>query len=323
MKAVVYHEYGLPDVLELTDVDKPNVKDDGVLIRVRAASVNRSDWETLTGSPAYVRLSGGLSKPKRPILGSDIAGIVEAVGSDVTEFQPGDEVFGDIMWHGSAGFAEYVSVPERAPLVHKPAGVSFEDAAALPQGAVIALQGPREKGGVQPGQQVMINGAGGGAGSFAVLIAKSLGAEVTGVDNTEKLDTMRSIGADHVIDYTSEDFAKGGRRYDRILDLAMHRSIFAYRSVLKDDGVYLMVGGSVPRLLQAVIVGGLISKLGSTEMGLLVAKPNKDDLSYLAGLVQEGKLTPAIDKTYSLSETPEALAWLGDGHAKGKVVITV
>ncbi|GMR01877.1 MAG: NAD(P)-dependent alcohol dehydrogenase [Acidimicrobiia bacterium] len=324
MRAVVYHRYGSPDVLEFADIEKPVVNDDEVLIKVHAASVNRSDWESLTARPLYVRLAGsGVLKPKRAILGSDIAGRVEAVGQSVTQFQPGDEVFGDIMWHGLGAFAEYVSVPERAPLAVKPAGMTFAQAAALPQAAVLGLQGLRAEGEIQPGHRVLINGAGGGAGSFAVQIAKLLGAEVTGVDSTPKLDTMRSIGADHVIDYTREDFTKGGHRYDRIIDFASHRSIFAYRRALGPEGIYLIVGGSMPRLLQAALIGSLISRTGTKHMGVLVAKPNKEDLVHLAGLVETKKIAPLIDRHYELSEVPEALRYLGEGHAKGKVVITL
>ena len=324
MKAIVYQQYGSPDVLELVDVERPVVNDDGVLIRVHAASVNRSDWETLTAHPFHVRLGGaGFLRPRRPILGSDIAGRIEAVGRNVTLFQPGDEVFGDILWNGSGGFAEYVSVPERAPLVLKPDRMTFEEAAAIPQAAVLGLQGLRHKGQIQPGHRVAINGAGGGAGSFAVQIAKALGAEVTGVDSTTKLDMMRSIGADHVIDYTREDFAKRGQRYDRILDVVGSRSIFAYKRALSSEGIYVMVGGSMPRLLQTLMLGSLISKTGSNEMSLLIARPNKEGLSYLAGLVEGGQITPVIDRRYELSEVPEALRYLGEGRVLGKIVITV
>ncbi len=324
MRAVVYHRYGSPAVLALHDVEGPTVKDNDVLIRVQAASVNRSDWETLTARPLYVRLSGaGFLKPKRPILGSDIAGRVEAVGPSATQFQPGDEVFGDIMWHGMGGFAEYVSVPETAPLALKPTSITSAQAAALPQAAVLGLQGLLAKGQIQPGHRVLINGAGGGAGTFAVQIAKLLGAEVTGVDSTPKLETMRSVGADHVIDYTRENFTKGGRRYDRIIDFAAHRSIFAHKRALHPEGVYLVVGGTMPRLLQAAGIGALISKTGSRHMGVLVAKPNKEDLSHVASLVEAKKIAPLIDRHYELSEVPEALRYLGEGHAKGKIVITV
>lgn len=324
MKAIVYRRYGSADVLGLEDVERPALRDDGVLIRVLATSVNRSDWEGLTGSPAYVRFSGsGLWKPKRSILGSDVAGRVEAVGRDVTEFQPGDEVLADTLWHGAGGFAEYVSIPDHAPLVHKPATITFEQAAALPQAAVLGLQGLQYRGGVQPGEAVLINGAGGGGGTFAIQIAKSLGAEVTGVDNTAKLDTMRSVGADHVIDYTRENFAKDGHRYDRILDFAAHRSLLAYKRVLRKGGIYAMVGGSMPRLLQVLVVGSIVSRIGSKKMGLLVARPNKDDLAYVAGLLEDGTVTAVIDHRRGLSEVPQALRDLGAGRLAGKAVITV
>ena len=322
MKAIVNERYGAPDVLELRDVEQPRVRDDGVLIRVRAASVNHSDWEGLTARPVYVRLSGaGFRKPRRHILGSDVAGMVEAVGRDVTQFQPGDEVLADTLYHGLGGFAEYVSVRESAPLVLKPEGLTWEQAAALPQAAVLGLQGLREHGGVEPGQRVLVNGAGGGAGTFAIQIAKSLGAEVTGVDKAEKLDLMRSIGADHVVDYTTEDFARGGERYDRILDFSAHRSLFTYRRALGANGVYLMVGGSTPRILQAVVLGSLMSKWGNKKLGLLIARPNKEDLSHVAGLVEGGQLAPVIERSYTLVEAPEALSHVGEGRALGKVVI--
>ncbi len=324
MRAIVYERYGPPDRLELRDVEMPAVRDDSVLIRVHATSVNRSDWETLTGRPAYVRIGGaGFLKPKVPILGTDVAGRVEAVGKDVTLFQAGDAVFGDIMWHGGRAFAEYVRVPESAPIVLKPESVSFDDAAALPQAGLLALQGLRSKGEVEPGQHVMINGAGGGSGTFAVQMAKSRGAEVTGVDGTPKLDGMRSIGADHVIDYTRENFTKSGHRYDRILDFAGHRSIFAYRRALRPDGIYSIVGGSAPRMLQALAVGSLISKTGSRRMGVLMARPNKEDLARLATLVETGELTPIVHRHFELSEVPEALRYLAEERAVGKLVITV
>jgi NADPH:quinone reductase-like Zn-dependent oxidoreductase len=262
----------------------------------------------------------GLTKPKIKILGSDIAGRIEAVGDNVKRFQPGDEVFGDIMEHWG-GFAEYVCAPE-SMLTLKPAGMTFEQAAALPQAAVVALQGIRDKGNIQPGQKVMINGAGGGSGSFALQLARMYDAEVTGIDSGEKLDTMRSNGADHVIDYTKEDFAIREERYDLILDLAAHRSIFDYRRVLQPNGVYLLVGGSMPRILQAAFLGPLISIAGSRKMGMLLVKQNKG-LDYLSELVMNGTITPVIDRTYPLDEAPEALRYLGEGHARGKVIITV
>ena len=252
MKAVVYTAYGPPDVLQLKEVAKPTPKDDEVLIKVAAVSINRSDWEGLRGTPLYARI-GGLLKPRHQILGSDIAGRVEMVGRKSSHFQPGDEVFGHILSY-TGGFAEYVCTREKA-LAPKPASLTFEEAAAIPQAAVIALQGIRDKGQVQPGQTVLINGAGGGAGMFAVQLAKSYGAEVTGVDNTGKLDFLRSLGADHVIDYTQEDFTKNGKQYDLILDVVAYRSVFAYARALRPNGRYFMVGGSVATLFQIVLLG--------------------------------------------------------------------
>ena len=227
----------------------------------------------------------------------------------------------DTLYHGLGGFAEYVSVRESAPLVLKPEGLTWEQAAALPQAAVLGLQGLREQGGVEPGQRVLVNGAGGGAGTFAIQIAKSLGAEVTGVDKAEKLELMRSIGADHVVDYTTEDFARSGERYDRILDFSAHRSLFTYRRALRPNGAYLMVGGSTPRIFQAVVLGSLLSKWGNKKLGLLIARPNKEDLSHVAGLVEGGRLAPVIERAYTLVEAPEALSRVGEGRALGKVVI--
>jgi NADPH:quinone reductase-like Zn-dependent oxidoreductase len=319
MKAIVYQKYGPPDVLELKEVAKPTPKDNEVLIKVHAVSVNASDWEALRGSPLYTRL-WGLLKPKYKILGSDIAGRVEAVGRNVTQFQPGDAVFGDILgcW---GGFAEYVCAPENA-LILKPASMTFEEAAAVPQAACVALQGLRDKGQIQPGQKVLINGAGGGAGSFAVQIAKLFGAEVTGVDSTGKLDMMRSIGADQVIDYTQEDFTQNEQRYDLILDLVAYHSIFDYKRALSPKGVYVMVGGSMAHIFQTLFFGSWISMTGRKKMGILGAKPNKD-LAFIIELIESGKVIPIIDRQYPLSEVPEALRHLGEGHAKGKVVITV
>jgi NADPH:quinone reductase-like Zn-dependent oxidoreductase len=267
------------------------------------------------------RLLFGLLKPKIKILGCDIAGQVEAVGRNVKQFQPGDEVFGDISGCGFGGFAEYVCARENA-LVLKPASMTFEEAAAIPQAAILALQGLRGKRQIQSGQKVLINGAGGGAGTFAVQIAKSFGAEVTGVDSTRKLDIMRSIGADHVIDYTKEDFTKSGQRYDLILDMAAHHSIFDYKRALSPKGIYVMVGGSMFRLFQVMFLGSLISMTTSKKMGILAHKPNKD-LAFMKELLEAGKVVPVIDKRYPLSEVPEALRYFGEGHAKGKLVITL
>lgn len=320
MKAVVYHKYGPPEVLKLEEVEKPVPADDELLIKVQAVSVNRSDWEGLIGKPLYARI-GGLLKPSSPILGSDIAGRVEVAGKNNRQFRPGDEVFGEMGdYHG--GFAEYVCTRGRAWAL-KPARMPFEAAAAIPQAGVIALQGMRDNGQVQPGQSVLINGAGGGAGMFAVQLAKLYGAEVTGVDNTGKLDFMRSLGADHVIDYTREDFTKKGKQYDRILDLVAHRSVFAYPRALKPNGRYLLVGGSVATLFQILLLGPWIKRTTGKDLRLLAVQRNQKDLVAITELCETGKIVPVIDRRYPLSEVPAALRYLGEGRAKGKIVITV
>ena len=321
MKAIVYEKYGLPDVLQLKEVEKPTPKDNEVLVKVHAASVNDWDWGLLRGAPFMNRLFFGLLKPKIKIIGGDIAGRVEAVGRNIKQFQPGDEVYGDLSGSGFGGFAEYVCARENA-LVLKPARMTFEEAAAVPQAAALALQGLRDKGKIQPWQKVLINGAGGGAGTFAVQIAKSIGAEVTGVDSTRKLDIMRSIGADHVIDYTQEDFTKNGQRYDWIIDFAAHHSIFDYNRALSPEGIYVMVGGSTARIFQVMCLGPLISMTTSKKMRILTHKPNKD-LALMKELFEAGRVKPVIDKRYPLSEVPEALRYFGEGHARGKVVITL
>ncbi|MFC1970104.1 NAD(P)-dependent alcohol dehydrogenase [Chloroflexota bacterium] len=321
MKAIVCTKYGPPDVLQLIEVAKPVPKDNEVLVKVHAASINSWDWELLRGKPFMNRLIFGLPKPKIKILGADMAGRVEAVGKNVKQFQPDDEVFGDISGCGWGGFAEYVCARENAVAL-KPASVTFEEAAAVPQAALLALQGLRDKGQIQPGQKVLINGAGGGAGTFAVQIAKSFGAEVTGVDSTRKLDMVRSIGADRAIDYTQEDFTKNEQRYDLILDVAAHHSIFDYRRALSPKGIYVMVGGSSARIFQVMFLGPWISMTGSKKMGLLMHKPNKG-LAFMKELLEAGKVLPVIDRRYPLSEVAEALRYFGEGHARGKVVITL
>jgi NADPH:quinone reductase-like Zn-dependent oxidoreductase len=321
MKAIVYQKYGSPDVLELKEVEKPTPKDNEVLIKVHAASVNDWDWGLLRGKPFMNRMVFGLLKPRTKILGGDIAGRIEAVGRNVKQFQPGDEVFGDLSGCGFGAFAEYVCARENA-LVLKPASMTFEEAAAVPQAAVLALQGLRDKRQIQKGQKVLINGAGGGAGTFAVQIARSFGADVTGVDSTSKLDMMRSIGADHVIDYTQEDFTKNGQCYDLILDFAAHHSIFDYKRALSPKGIYVLVGGSSARMFQIMFMGPLISMTGSKKIRVLMHKPNKD-LVFMKELFEAGKVNPVIDRRYMLSEVPEALRYFGEGRAKGKVVITV
>lgn len=320
MKAIVYHKYGLPDVLKLEEVQKPIPADNQVLIKVYAVSINRSDWESLTGKPLYARI-GGLFKPGNKILGSDIAGMVEAVGKNVKQFKPGDEVFGLMLNYGG-GFAEYACKSEKA-LALKPAGMTFEQAAAIPQAAFIALQGIREKGQVRPGQKVLINGAGGGTGTFAIQLAQLAGAEVTGVDNKEKLELMQSLGADHVIDYTQEDFTKNGQQYDLILDVIAHRSVFAYQRALAPNGTYFMAGGSVATMFQSLLLGPWIRRTTGRKISILMVQTDAKDLVYMIELIKSGKVKLVIDKRYSLSEAAEALRYLGEGHAKGKVVITV
>jgi NADPH:quinone reductase-like Zn-dependent oxidoreductase len=322
MKAIVCTEYGSPDVLNLEEVRDPTPEEDEVLVKVHAASVNAADWHILRADPFLVRLAMGLLKPKHEILGADIAGRVEAVGANATRFQPGDEVFGDLSGCGFGGFAEYVCASEDA-LALKPANMSFEEAAAAPLAAAASLQGLRGKGQVQPGQKVLVNGASGGVGTFAVQIAKSFGAEVTGVCSTDKLDMARSIGADHVIDYTQQDFTKNGQRYDLILAANGYHSISGYKRALSPNGIYVMLGGSTAQMYQAMLLGPLVSMAGSKKMGNLLAKPNQTDLVFLKDLLEAGKVKPVIDRSYPLSEVPEAIRYLEEGHARGKVVITV
>src|SRR5438445_5263639 len=324
MKAMVYHTYGSPDVLKLEEVQKPVPQDDEVLVQVLAASVNAGDWHLLRAKPFLMRLMGyGLLKPKHTILGSDIAGRVEAVGRNVKQFQSGDEVFGNTAKYGFGGFAEYVSVPENA-LALKPTNISFEEAAAVPLAAVTALQGLRAKGQIQPGQKVLIYGASGGIGTFAVQLAKSFGAEVTAVCSTRNVDMVRSIGADHVIDYTQEDFTKNGQRYDFIFAVNGYHSIFDYKRALSPKGVYVMIGGSMAAMIQAMLLGPVISMTGRQKMGSMgVAKPNQKDLVFMKELLEAGKVVPVIDRRYPLGETAQAIQYLEEGHAKGKVVITV
>ena len=323
MKAIVYTKYGPPDVLELKEVEKPTSKDDEVLVKVHAASVNALDWRLLRADPFLVRLmDGGFLKPKNKILGADIAGRVEAVGRKVKQFRPGDEVFGDIFTCGLGGFAEYKCASEDA-LALKPVNLSFEEAAAVPLAALTALHGLRDKGQIQSGQKVLVNGASGGVGTFAVQIAKSFGAQVTAVCSTRNLDVARSIGADHVIDYTKEDFTKNGRRYDLILAANGYHSIFDYKRALSSNGIYVTTGGSMAQIFQAMFFGPLISMIGNKKMGILSSMPNKKDLVFIKELLEAGKVRPVIDRRYPLSELPEAIRYLEEGHARGKVVISV
>ena len=323
MKAIVYQKYGSPDVLELREVEKPAPGVGEVLVKVYATAVNYADFALLTGKPFLVRLmTGGLLNPKNQILGADVAGRVEAVGRDVRQFQPGDEVFGDISGCGLGGFAEYVSVPENV-LALKPAKITFEQAAAVPMAAVTALQGLLHKGQIQAGQKVLINGASGGVGTFAVQIAKSFGAEVTAVCSTGKMNLVRSIGADHAIDYTQENFTQNGRCYDLILAANGYHPISAYKRALNPQGTYVCTGGTMPQIFQAMLLGPLMSVRGNKKMAGLAAKPDQQDLAFMKELLEAGKVVPVIDRCYPLSETAEALRYLGEGNAKGKVVITL
>lgn len=314
MKAIRYTEYGSPDVLRLEDVPTPTPKEDEVLIRVHAASANPLDWRVMRGSPYPIRIMVGLPKPRDPRLGVDVAGRVEAVGEKVTEFQPGDEVFGSC----SGAFAEYACAPERS-VASKPAGVTFEQAASAVVGGVTALQGLRDRGRLQRGQSVLINGAAGGVGTFAVQIAKWLGAEVTGVCSTPNVDLVRSLGADRVVDYTHEDFATGDRRYDLILDMVGSRSLSDFRRALKKKGTLAVVGGKLRNMLVAPVVSPFVSQ----RLIPVMAKVRKEDLVILGELLEAGTVTPVIDRTYPLAEVPDAIGYLEEGHARGKVVIAM
>ena len=320
MKAIVYKNYGSPEVLQLVEVEKPIPKADEVLVKVHAVSLNASDHEMLTANPSYIRM-WGLFKPKFNILGSDVTGTIESTGKKVTQFKIGDEVYADLMerW---GGLAEYVCIPESL-LLEKPTDLSFEEMAAIPQAAVVALQGLRDKVPIQAGQQILINGAGGGAGTFAIQIAKMLGAEVTAVDHSKKFDLMRSLGADHVIDYQKINYTKCEKQYDKVVDFVAAHSIFQNKKALTAEGSYALVGGSIPKILGALVWGGLISMMGKKKMGILVHKQNKEDLSYIVELIQKNKIKPIIEKSYSLEETPKAFTHLGTGNVLGKIVISL
>ena len=324
MKAIVNTDYGTPEVLKFEQVERPVPKENEALIKVEAASVNIADWYFLTGKPFIVRLDpGGLRKPKTNILGGDVAGQVAAVGEKVTQFQPGDEVYGDISGTGMGAFAEYVCASESI-ITHKPGNLSFAEAAAVPSAAVTALQGIRDFGAIQPGHTVLINGASGGVGTYAVQIAKSNGAEVTAVCSTGKVDLVRSLGADHVIDYTQQDFTQNGQRYDRIVAVNGYHPLSAYKQALSPKGIYVMVGGTMAQIFQAMLFGSLLSERAGRKLkGMGSTKINQGDLVVVRELIETGKITPVIDRTYPLKETADALRYLGAGHAKGKIVITV
>jgi len=321
VKAVVYDHYGTVEQLHLEEMPLPTPKDNEALIKVHAASINDWDWGLLEGKPFANRVTSGLFDPKIRVLGSDIAGTVEAVGSSVTKFQQGDEVFGDLCQCGWGGFAEYVCAQENA-LTLKPASLSFKQAAALPQAGLLALQGLQHKGLIQAGQKVLINGAGGGAGSFAVQIAKSMGAEVTGVDRASKFEVMRKVGADHLIDYQTADFTQNGQQYDRILDCCAQRSIFDTNRSLNPGGIYSVMGGATGRIMQTLLLSPWLSMRNNKKIGIVLYKPNQGIME-LIELIESGKVVPEIDRTYSLSEVPEAMKHFGRSEHQGKIVITM
>jgi NADPH:quinone reductase-like Zn-dependent oxidoreductase len=319
MKAILYEKYGSPDVIQLKDIEKPAPQDDEILIKIHAASLNAYDWHFLTADIFLIRLmGGGLLKPKNTRLGADVAGRIETIGRNIKQFQPGDEVFG--MVKGS--FAEYTCAPESA-LWLKPVNASFDEAAAIPMAAITALQGLRDDGQIQAGQRVLIYGASGGVGTFAVQIAKLFGAEVTAVCSTRNLEQARSIGADHAIDYTKEDFTKNGQQYDLILAVNGYRSLSAYKRALTPRGIYVMAGGSMAQIFQSMLMGSMMSETGGRKMTGVSAKPSQNDLVYIKELFEAGKVKSVIERRYPLSEAAEALRYLGEGHARGKIVITL
>jgi NADPH:quinone reductase-like Zn-dependent oxidoreductase len=316
MKAIVYTKYGPLDVLQLKELEKPIPKDNEVLVKIYAASINAYDWRHIRADPFLIRLMGaGFLRPKHKILGADIAGKVEVLGKNVKQFHPGDEVFGECSY---GGFAEYVCVDENR-IVPKPTTLTFEESAAAPMAALTALQGLRDKGQIKSGQKVLINGASGGVGTFAVQIAKSFGAEVTGVCSTNKIDLVGSIGADYVIDYTQADVTKNGQQYDLIFDIAAYRRISEYKKILSPNGNYVLAGGSIARIFQFM----LLSMFGLKNMGMMVANVNQKDLHFIKELLEAGTVRSIIDKSYSLLDTAEAIRYLEDGHARGKVVISL
>jgi NADPH:quinone reductase-like Zn-dependent oxidoreductase len=321
MKAIVMERYGTPDVLELREVATPTPKADEVLVRVHAASVNDWDWGMVQGAPFIVRILNGLFTPKVRIIGCDIAGRVEAVGGGVKTFKPGDEVYGDLCMSGFGAFAEYARAPQ-ASLAHKPASMTFEQAAAIPQAGMLAVQGLIDVGRIRSGEKLLLNGAGGGVGTFALQIAKLYDVEVTVVDKASKLDMLRTMGADHAIDYLKEDFTRNGKRYDLILDVKTIRSPLAYMRALNPNGTYATVGGTTTRLLQILVLGPLISRLSNKNVRMVGLKPNKD-LAYMNQLFEAGKLVPVIDRVYKLADVPEALRLFGTGDHTGKIIVTV
>jgi NADPH:quinone reductase-like Zn-dependent oxidoreductase len=323
MKAIIYTKYGSTDVLQLKEVEKPMPKEDEVLVKIHASSVNPLDWHSMRGEPFLQRMETGLLKPTNQILGADIAGRVEAVGANITQFQPGDEIYGDLYYCGFGAFAEYVCVPENA-LGLKPANLTFEEAAAVPQAAFAALHALRDQGQIQSGQKVLINGASGGVGTFAVQIAKAFGAEVTGVCSTRNVELVRSLGADQVIDYTQEDFTQNGQCYDLIVDIAANHSLSVLERSLTPNGICVVVGfSSLIHMIQVRLQGPRISKAGSKKLGMLLPEKDDTDLGVLKEILEAGKVAPVIDRRYPFSETAEAIRYLEEGHARGKIVISM
>lgn len=322
MQAVVCEKYGTPEVLELREVEKPVPKDHEVLVKIHASSVNYGNLVLLKGQPFLARFAFGLTKPKYPIPGGDIAGRVEAVGKSVTQFKPGDDVFGDLSGCGWGGYAEYAAVPESA-LVLKPANLSYEEAAAVPMAGVTALQGLRDKGNIQRGQKVLIHGASGGVGTFAVQIAKSFGAEVTGVCSTRNMEILHCIGADRSIDYKKEDFSRDTEKYDLIVGVNGNQRLSAYKRVLSQRGTFVHVGGSGSQMFETMVAGSLFSKAGNRKMLTLLQRANQQDLIFLKELIEEGKIKPIIDRCYKLSDVRKAFSYFSEGHSQGKVVLTL
>jgi NADPH:quinone reductase-like Zn-dependent oxidoreductase len=319
MKAAMYYRYGSPDVLQIKEVEKPVPKANEVLVKVAAASINSWDWDMIRGKPYIIRI-WGLTKPKFKIPGADFAGVIEAIGKSVTKFKPGDEVLGDLCASGWGAYAEYVCAPENT-LSIKPSSISFQDAAAFPQAGVMALQGIRDMAQTKHGDKVLINGAGGGVGTIAIQLAKMYGAEVTAVDSASKLEMLRSIGADHLIDYTKKDFTKQGKQYDTILDMVANRSILEYKRTLNPTGKFIMVGGTGSSIIQAMTLGPLLSANGKKTLGILAHEPNKN-VNDLTKLCEEGKIKPVIDRNYPLDEIAEAFRYYGSGNVKGKIIFT-
>lgn len=322
MKAVVFTEYGSPDVLRLEEIEKPVPKKGEVLVKVHASSVNAGDWHLLRADPFLVRLAFGLMKPKVNVLGADITGEVESVGEGVTAFKPGDAVMADISNNGFGGFAEYACAPE-AVLARKPERLSFEEAAAVPAAAVTALQALRQHGKLKAGEHVLINGASGGVGSYAVQIAKALGATVTGVCSARNLERVRALGAEHVMDYRKDDFTRCGKHYDLILAANGYHSIFSYRRALTPNGRYVLSGGEMNQFVQALLLGPILSAVTSNSMGTMLVAPNGKDLAYVGELIAENKVNPAIDRTYPLAEVPQAIRHMEEVHTQGKLVISI